>query len=241
MVPAYDRYKSMYKLLLSLPGSPTDFAGDRVGTAGYETKAKNYHQQNRNTIHWEWLEDSKYSFVKTIYDDINAIANLRNKPELSALNDGATLSVPVQVPEKDDKGNVSMVDIKVQSMIRYNHKGSVVISLHDLTGASATLENPMSRGKGREISDDNKRLYFQDGGDNSKRGLKSGLEVGAKFKNALDLDDPNAPYYEVGKDNKGYYIQKKKSVATTGASVQQAQPIIIEPRDLNTLLLCKVK
>lgn len=238
MVPAYDRYKSMYKLLLSLPGSPTDFAGDRVGTAGYETKAKNYHQQNRNTIHWEWLEDSKYSFVKTIYDDINAIANLRNKPELSALNDGATLSVPVKVPDGKDG---DMVDIKVQSMIRYNHEGSVVISLHDLTGASATLDKPMSRGTGREISDDKKRLYFQDGGDNSKRGLKSGLEVGSVFKNALDLDEPNSPYYEVGKDDKGYYLQKKKSVATSGGPVQQAQPIVIEPRDLNTLLLCKVK
>ena len=81
----------MYKLLLTIPGSPTDFAGDRVGTSGYETKAKNYHQQNRNTIHWEWLEDDKYSFVKTIYDEIYDIANLRNKPELSAFIDSGKL------------------------------------------------------------------------------------------------------------------------------------------------------
>ena len=235
MVPAYDRYKSMYKLLLTLPGSPTDFAGDRVGNSGYETKAKNYHQQNRNTIHWEWLEDGKYSFVKTIYDDINAIANLRNRSELSALNDGATLSVPVKVPNGKE-----MTDIKVQSMIRYNDKGSVVISLHDLTGASATLDKPMSRGNGREISDTNKRIYFQTSASNSKQGLKSGLEVGTKFKNALDLDNANSPYYEVGKDDKGYYLQKKESVPSSGGYIQQTQPIVIEPRDLNTLLLCKV-
>ena len=47
-----------------LPGSPTDFAGDRVGATGYETKAKNYHQQNRNIIQWENLENPLYGFIK---------------------------------------------------------------------------------------------------------------------------------------------------------------------------------
>ena len=80
LTPAYDRYYSIYKLLITLPGSPTDFAGDRVAASGYETKAKNYHQQNRNIIHWEWLNDdenNRYKFVKKFYDNINSIAGLR--------------------------------------------------------------------------------------------------------------------------------------------------------------------
>ncbi|MBQ8886247.1 MAG: hypothetical protein IJY61_00915 [Candidatus Gastranaerophilales bacterium] len=248
MVPAYGRYKSMYKLLLALPGSPTDFAGDRVGNTGYETKAKNYHQQNRNTIHWEWLEDSKYSFMKTIYDDINAIANLRNRTELSALNDGATIATSILVPTKDGQGKVSTTHTKAQAMIRYN-KDSLVISLHDLTGASTSLDKEMNRAEGLEISDDKKRVYlsFEDNlgeaeGDlKIRRGLKFGLKEGTRLKNALDLDDPNAPYYEVAKDSKGYYLQKKESVPSAGGYIQQTQSIVIEPRDLNTLLLCKVK
>ena len=31
LVPAFDRMKSIYKLMVVLPGSPTDFAGDKVG------------------------------------------------------------------------------------------------------------------------------------------------------------------------------------------------------------------
>ena len=57
----------MYKMLVTLPGSPTDFAGDRIGVSGYESKAKNYHQQNRNVIPWEYLKpenEKKYKFIQ---------------------------------------------------------------------------------------------------------------------------------------------------------------------------------
>ena len=107
----------------------------------------------------------------------------------------------------------------------------------------------MNRAEGLEISDDKKRVYlsFEDNlgeaeGDlKIRRGLKFGLKEGTRLKNALDLDDPNAPYYEVAKDSKGYYLQKKESVPSAGGYIQQTQSIVIEPRDLNTLLLCKVK
>ena len=241
LVPAYDRYKSMYKLLMTLPGSPTDFAGDRVGTSGYETKAKNYHQQNRNVIHWEWLEDDKYSFIKDAYTQLNNIANLRKKPELSALNDGATISSPVNVPHyNQEQDKIEMVDIKVQSMIRYNEQGSVIISFHDLTGASTPLDKPMSRGEGRLISDENNKVYFNNIDNNARRGLKSGLEVGSKFINALDINPEikeHTEYYEVGNDEKGYFIQKVK---VDSNNKKEILPVKIESRDLNTLLLCKI-
>lgn len=220
LVPAYDRYLSMYKLLSTLPGSPTDFAGDRVGASGYETKAKNYHQQNRNTINWEWLEDERYDFIRKNYEKVNSIANLRSRSELSALNDGATITA--QLRDYSDK---------VQSVIRYNNKGSVVVSFHDLTGASTPLNEPMKRG--RTISN-NKRVYFANVDGNARRGLKFGLEKDMILKNALDLDKPDSPYYKVGSDDGSYYIEKFDG--RTGAKLD----ISIEPQDYNTLLLCKV-
>lgn len=221
LTPAYDRYISMYKLLSTIPGSPTDFAGDRVGASGYESKSKNYHQQNRNTINWEWLEDERYDFIRKNYENVNSIANLRSRSELSALNDGATISA--QLKDSNDK---------VQSMIRYNNKGSVVVSFHDLTGASTPLKEPMKRG--RTISDGNKRVYFANVDGNARRGLKFGLEEGMILKNALDLDEADSPYYKVGSDNGSYYVEKYDG--RTGAKLD----ISIEPQDYNTLLLCKV-
>ncbi len=220
LVPAYDRYLSMYKLLSTLPGSPTDFAGDRVGVSGYETKAKNYHQQNRNTINWEWLEDERYDFIRKSYEKVNSMANLRSRSELSALNDGSTISA--QLEKFSDK---------VQSMIRYNNQGSVVVSFHDTTGASTPLGKPMKRGR---IISDNKRVYFANVEGNARRGLKFGLKNGIILKNALDLDKPDSPYYKVGSNNGSYYIEKFDG--KTGAKLD----ISIEPRDYNTLLLCKV-
>ncbi len=118
LVPAFDRMKSIYKLMMVLPGSPTDFAGDKVGSTGFETKAKNYHQQNRNPINWEWLkkdEDDKknpYSFVREYNKQMQQIAQLRQRPELSALNDGDTIV-----------SNLGGIDSsKTQAFIRYNDK-----------------------------------------------------------------------------------------------------------------------
>ncbi|MBQ3641368.1 hypothetical protein II906_05540, partial [bacterium] len=140
---AYDRYYSIYKLLTVLPGSPTDFAGDRVGASGYETGSKNYHQQNRNTIHWEWLKDKNpdgtdnvdnhYSFIKGYYDKINEIAALRNNPNLSALNDGDTISLSNAGDNK-----------KIQAFIRYNDKSTVLV-VTDTSGASSPLTEKMNR------------------------------------------------------------------------------------------------
>lgn len=254
LVPAYDRYLSMYKLLSVLPGSPTDFAGDRVGVSGYETKCKNYYQQNRNVINWEWLTDERYSFIKENYDKINDISNLRSKKELSALNNGATITVPLSVPERNPKtGKIvsgKTTEKQVQSMIRYNDSGSVVISFHDTTGASAPLAEGMKR-TDRVISNDNKRLYLlkdivvkeeDKDTDNDKRtvkrGLKQGLKVGDVFYNAKFIDDiKDKEQYVVSYDEakKEYYLEKKVKVN----GVYQTKDIVIAPDDLNTLLLYK--
>lgn len=223
--PAMDRFYSIYKLLITLPGSPTDFAGDRVGLSGFETKAKNYHQQNRNTIHWEWLDKPEYSFVKTFYDNMNNIANLRSKEKLSALNDGATVTFKVS----------NQNSCKIQGLLRYNDSGSVVLTLHNSSGASSHFPGKMDR---NEINYGDK-LYF-DADSSLTQGVKHGLTEGDVFYNARFIDstdEQDKETYTVQYDtnqNK-YYLEKKEK----GDS--QTKDIVITPEDLNTLVLYKAK
>ncbi len=237
LAPAIDRYLSMYKLLITTPGSPTEFAGDRVGSTGFETKAKNYFQQNRNIIHWEWLNDPKYSYIKKFYDSVNELSSLRYKKELSALNNGAAVSIPIS---RLDNGKYRAHD-NIQALLRYNNEGSVVITLHDNKGASVPYSSKINR-------QDDSLSYEKDslvgklvfdyknlvGEENVRNGLKHGLTVGTRFKN-YNSNDKNL--YEVAKtieDGKEYYYLK-----CTDASGKEI-PITIKPEDLNTLILYKV-
>ena len=210
--PAFDRYLGIYKTLVTLPGSPTDFAGDRVGNSGHETKAKNYHQQNRNVIHWEWLDENSelyLPFVKTFYNSANQIANLRKVPELSALNNGDTITLNVlQAGTKPEDAKTSE---KVQAILRYNDEGSKVLSFYNTAGASTKFDQRMNKSKGENVISDAKgKIYlFSDSG-NPRSGLKHGLEVGMEFYNAANIGINNKyEKYVVEKDLDGnYYLQK---------------------------------
>lgn len=220
--PAFDRMKSIYKLMMVLPGSPTDFAGDKVGATGYETKAKNYHQQNRNPINWEWLkkdEDDKknpYSFVREYNKQMQQIAQLRQRPELSALNNGDTITA----------NNFSQ---KVQALVRYNDKSTVLI-LTNSKGASADNDKMMDR---RDKEVDLTNLFettVSDIENPTKRGIKHGITEGTVFKNARS------------DDNNEYVVVKKDNRLTLGRKDgDEIKSVIIEPEDLNTLILYKVK
>jgi len=244
LVPAFDRFYSMYKLLMVLPGSPTEFAGDKVGASGSETKAKNYHQQNRNIIHWEWLNDdenNKYKFVKEFYDKMNQISNLRSKKELSALNDGATVTLPiaVQVQEKQKDGSkkpVVKTSETLQAMLRYNDKGSVVLTLHDLSGANTPLQEKMKRTDTKtDITEGSlyNRIVLDAENTNAKQGLKHGLKVGTKFKNQRSGDTSIYKIASMTKGGKTFYYLKREN------EKGQELPITIKPEDYNTLILYK--
>ncbi len=230
--PAYDRYLSILKLLTVLPGSPTDFAGDKLAVTGAEEKAKNYHQQNRNVIPWEWLDKSSsnlYSRIGVLYDKANEISNLRNMPELSALNDGATVTLPVMqeaVSKEEGKPSELIRNEKMQGILRYNDEGSVVIALTDSRGASSKLTEKMDRQNGQQTA----RIYLNPSVTNAKQGLKHGIKTGTKFKNARTSDKSD---YVISKSNEGYYLARRNSNG-------QELPICIKPEDLNTLILYKV-
>ncbi len=235
--PAFDRFYSIYKLLMVLPGSPTDFAGDKVGVTGYETKAKNYYQQNRNVIHWEWLSDSKdnkYKFVKDFYDKMNEISKLRTNPKLNALNDGATVTLPVPA-SIDDKGNVHM-DCKVQAMLRYNDEGSVVLSLHNSSGSTSKYNSFMDRTEQTMSTEESmyNRIILAPLGISAKQGLRAGFDTSAVFKSDRLGDNSTYKIATMTIDGNPYYYLKRQN------SNGEELPISIDKKDLNTLVLYKV-
>lgn len=256
--PAFDRFLSVYKTLVTLPGSPTDFAGDRVGNSGYETVSKNYYQQNRNVVHWEWLNekvDDKKSteevddkinnkplkFVKEFYDELNKIAKMREIPQLSALNNGDSIAISVSD--------------SIQGLLRYNDEGSCVLSFYNAVGNHSPLEEKMDRKSSEHLHarqvdklylhSDLSHLDFKELGlendhveelGNQDSGLKHGLKVGMTFYNARKLTDGDCldEKYVVKKDNKGKYYLQKYEKSDAGWTLVPSE---ITPDDKNVLVL----
>ncbi len=222
LVPAFDRLQSVTKLLTLLPGSPTDFAGDKLGVSGYETKAKNEFQQNRNVIPWEHLSNPRYKFVLDNYNKMNEISNLRNRQELSALNDGTTITLPL-----DNDGDY------IQAFIRYNEDSTVLV-IGDSAGSKNKVNERMDRSKKDYKAIQKLPLKIND--KNVRQGLKHGIKVGTKFKNARKSD---LSEYIVRQDKNGeYYLQRIQMDAKNKPS---EMPIKIEEEDNNYLVLYEVK
>lgn len=227
--PALDKFASIYKLLIALPGSPTDFAGDKLGASGFETKCKNFHQQNRNVLHWEWLEDENYKFIKESYDRLSEMANIRKNPKLSALNDGATI------------GMSYANSCNVQSFIRYN-ENSVVLVFTDSSGSDSAVDEKMNRKDKKYEKDlDFSQLLSKEGAINAgeegfvfdiRSGLRHGITDGTKFRNAREDDTAE---YVIQKDEDGKYKIKKRLEGKTNF-----EPVTIDEKDYNTLILYKV-
>ncbi len=222
--PAFDKYLTIYKTLITLPGDATDFAGDKLASTGFETKSKNYYQQNRNTIRWEWLEDPNRQYIKNFYDKLNKISDLRTEKKvvvsengeidyvedkkLSALNDG----VPVTLSNKNNNG--------FTSILRYNDKDSMVVTLYNVDGVQEG-NTPMTR-SGAEIDKillDSVKI---------KEGLVGGLKVGTTFKSKRDGDDS---IYKVVQEDGQYFLMRYKDDSNV--------KIRIEPEDYNALVLYK--
>lgn len=227
--PAMEKFKTTYKMLVTLPGSPTDFIGDKEGSTGYETKSNNDFQQNRNFVHYEWINKTlndnyimkgkEKDFVNDFYNDMNKIGSLRSMPKLSALCDGATVSLKLQ-------------ENNVYGTFRYNDKGSEVITLYTTSGATENNEMVMEH---PPVSIEKIDLSVE----GQKQGLGGGLDTSAIFRkvelnpknvNPGEQREPEAEY-RVCEESGKYYIKKFVN------GVQQ--PITIEPSDINTLILYK--
>lgn len=224
LTPAMDKAATVYKMLVTLPGSPTDFIGDKEGCSGYETKSNNDFQQNRNTVPFEWIsstlkdknidnsQDKK--FVNDYYNEMTRIGALRNRKELSALTNGHTVALPIQ-QGKDEYGN----DVNVAATFRYDDKGSQVICLYTTAGASSDAKDGVFHRyvNLKELILDT--FYW-------KEGIKGGLTPGDIFKNANGDET-----YKVIDDNGCYKLIRINSVY---------KDISIKPEDKNTAVLYKV-
>lgn len=218
--PAFDKYYSVYKFLMTLPGDATDFAGDSIGATGYETKTKNYFQQNRNPLRWEWLDDPQRDYIKTYNNNIKSIMKLRDIPECSALNDG----IPVVLPTKNYKNED--YNTNVASVLRYNDKGSIVVTTYTSSGAKAKPEM-MSR---EPVILDSILLNTTHADGPRESGLVGGVKVGMKFKNANPNDNNTYVVKKFDNGDDGYYIENENA----------GGKIIINPDDYNALVLYKV-
>lgn len=248
LTPAMDKMETVYKMLVTLPGSPTDFVGDKEGSTGYESKSNNQYQQNRNVVPFEWVngainmreyDGEEKEFVKNYYLRMNKIGSLRNSRNLSALNNGDTISLPLQEAksQKVDKNgnNVGNAEnTKVAATFRYNDKGSQVICLYTTAGAASVLDEKgyqldetspkTSRIKMQRPRVDLDKIVLSDDS-NWKSGLKAGLKVGDIFRN---VNDPCAKYV-VAIEN-GQYVLK---------NADSRYNISILPEDKNTAVLYK--
>lgn len=231
LAPAMDKMESVYKMLVTLPGSPTDFVGDKEGATGYETKSNNDYQQNRNVVPFEWINatlQDKYlnpqdekPFVNDYYIRMTKIGNLRNKKELSALKNGETVALPVQHGTAFKDGNIVNPNVKVSATFRYDDKGSQVICLYTTDGATANNTKKMDR---NIVNLD--KVVLGNTSENWKEGVKGGLKEGDMFKNAN-----NDAVYKVSIENGEYVLKRTNSVY---------KAVSIMPEDKNTAVLYKI-
>ena len=241
--PAMDKYYSIYKLLTVLPGSPTDFAGDKVGSTGFETKAKNYHQQNRNFIHWEWLdkENVDYNFIKGFYKETTNISKLRSLPELSALNDGSTVTLPVEA--ENDWGEKNGFNPHLTGMLRYNEKDSVVITLHNnYLPANYAHADKIANQTSDDKTNSYDKIILCPANANFKQGLKHGMDENSEFKIAYGVDEKTG---EIKSSSESFFIKKgklgtKQEYYYLADKDGEPASIKIKPEDHNTVVLYKV-
>lgn len=208
-----DAYK-VYRIMSTLPGMLTEFAGHRQGASGYESKSNNLYVANRNRINWEWTK--QIPVIRTFDKKMQAVTNMRNKPEMSALVDGDTIVLP----------NDATAPQNILGLFRYNDRGSKVIS----------LISP----ERKDIVFENKKLLLN----TETNGIIGGLKEGSKFV-AEDPTGQDKSVYVVRKyqDSKHCYLSKFANeqdyltAQTEEEKDARSQQIIISAAAGNVLIL----
>ena len=191
--PAMSKLLGQTKFLVALTGNPTLFAGDELGSTGYETTTKNIYLQNRNVIHNEWInpEDSNYKeFVKVFKDNMDYQFALRKRPELEPLNSGAPFALKEQSAKFEkliyndeldhSKGlrGKETGETKVSALLRQCPDGRMTISVFNTAGLNHEYDKYYDPARLTLGHIDLNEGY----GGNA--GIKYGLRPGMEFKNA---------------------------------------------------------
>ncbi len=194
--PAISNALAMDKFLMNLPGIPTTYAGDDLGSTGYETKTKNMYLKNRAAVHHEWAE--QFGFIKTHKENEENLRLLRSRPILHALNDGAPFQLPLQHGSGKD----------IAALLRYAPDGNAVVSLFNVAGTTHTYDH-FSNASNSPVYLDNDRIYIGKDDNNEFLGLNGGLTPGMEFINIYDENDKYCVYQDGGQDC--YYIAHKNN------------------------------
>lgn len=205
--PAMSKLLGQTKFLVALTGNPTLFAGDELGSTGYETTTKNIYLQNRNVIHNEWInpEDSNYKeFVKVFKDNMDYQFALRKRPELEPLNSGAPFALKEQSAKFEkliyndeldhSKGLIGKEtgETKVSALLRQCPDGRMTISVFNTAGLNHEYDKYYDPARLTLGHIDLNEGY----GGNA--GIKYGLRPGMEFKNA---DKNDQTVYKVNNYN----------------------------------------
>lgn len=230
MTPAYQKYNAMMEFLVALPGNPTLYAGDDLGSTGYEFETKNITLQNRSYIHNEWADKHSPERRKFIADNNNILRRTmyqRKRPELQALNDGAIFALKTQ----EGKFNGSE-EVLIPAIFRENTVGNMTISLLNVSGLEK-IHEPSAEHHPKEVTiqeidlspEINKSLEMN-------VGLPAGLPLKTVFlDSSIDNTELN-DIYTVEKNNENKYCIRHR-VKDFDGSYKEA-PIKISG---NTLIL----
>lgn len=148
--PAMSKLLAHIKFIAALPGNPTLFAGDDLGSTGYETTTKNMTLQNRNVVHDEWADPNHpdyMEFIKRHKDYVEYQFNQRTRKELQPLNDGtpyilnlqkAWAKIPVYASADDNfYGNASYYNdsnANLSAILRQSPNGAMTVSVFNTEG-----------------------------------------------------------------------------------------------------------
>lgn len=193
--PAMSNALALDKFLVNLPGIPTTYAGDDLGSTGYETKSKNMYLKNRAAVHFDWAD--KYKFIKEHKNNEFNLKLLRSRPVLHALNDGAPFQLPLQGTNRGQ-------NYEVAGLLRYASDGNAVVSLFNVAGTTHTYDNYSDASKSPVYLNDNRINLSRDG---DFIGLHGGLTPEMEFININNPDDKYYVYQDGGDDN--YYLAHK--------------------------------
>ena len=209
--PALNNSLGMDKFLVNLPGIPTIYAGDDLGSTGWERKTKNETQKNRSGVHHDWVD--KYDFIRERKSQKDAVYMLRSRPALHALNDGAPFLLRKQY--LNENGGY------LTALLRHANDGSEVLSLFNPSGVTHDYDKYTDPYNNR-VSIKGNKIDLTYEGKEGFVGLHSGLTEGMKFVNAFNEDDK---YYVFKGAGDEYYLAKNKECS---------EPIILTD---NTLTL----
>ena len=208
MKPAYQKYNAMMEFLVALPGNPTLYSGDELGSTGYEYETKNVTLQNRSYLHNEWVDKhspDRRMFVVENNNNLRKTMYQRKRPEPQALNDGAIF--PLKLQEGAYNGNA---DVQIPTILRENTAGYMTISLFNVSGLDK-VHGELDELKPNTVTLDKIDLS-QD--ERPRHSLTVGLPAGLPLKTVfLDANEDNSDMkhiYTVEKNDENKYCIKHR-------------------------------